>query len=146
MWEPAVLQALKDCEVPADLVDIDCDEYPCLAVLRVQGTDGRADWHRAEKAERALAGCPALRAAMGWSPAAEGGGDREATIGIYAPFTTSCEDGSLGLLMYATAPGSPATRAVEAAHASEFFGEGALALDASWMPRLARAQENWICD
>lgn len=52
-WTEGVEAALRDCEVPAELVATDCQAYPCAAALRVSATDEPA-------ARAALTGCAPL--------------------------------------------------------------------------------------
>ena len=67
-------------------------------------------------------------------------------MGVVDVFETPCGDGSVGAVVFATAPDSPATRAILEAESDDASGDAWLAQAAKWLPRLVRAKADWTCE
>lgn len=62
-WRAALAAALADCPNAASLVSTNCDEYPCVAVLRAPGLVSSA-----ETVQAALERCPSFAALQAQTP------------------------------------------------------------------------------
>ncbi len=136
-WMDAVQDAVERCKLSENVVDLDCSEYPCMAIFRVAARNDSAEARQAAEQEflDRLRGCDALHGAFGWRP-----DDPEKTF-AGLPFDLSPAEACPGELIAGVVAFPRGSRL---ANGTLTPAENA-ALEASIMRRIARAHASWEC-
>ena len=141
-WTRTVTEAIHACGLPGELVDVDCDAYPCVAELELEAASESADDLR-ERLGRAWNRCPVLLENMGWTP-----DDPHRSVAAAVEVFTfpDCPDTKVAVLL-AVAPDGPVARADrgDILHDDAAAAEW-MALQGRMYERIGRVIKKWRCD
>jgi len=137
VWPTLLEDALFECGIATDRIDVECDGYPCVARLHLAREPDEDAFHVADDLERRLESCGALIESLGWS--ADDPRHTEA-VSVLDLFEDEC--GRWVATISALAPGGPASRAA-----------GADAVNSQWLryqgvllQKIADSRQEQGCD
>ncbi len=141
-WSREVTAAIEACGIPGEVLDVDCEAYPCVAAVRATAPSESVDAVR-KRLRRVWTECPDVSRRMGWSSDDPRRG-QAAELEVFA--SPECPERKVAVL-FAFAPDGPVARADQG---DLLHDDIALfqwdALQGQLSRRILNVEQKWRCE